>query len=315
MEIVVREIHKPARRRYPRRHVIIKGLDNLWQADLVDMKEYSRVNSGFNYILMIIDTYSKFAWALPLKTKTGKNVAHAFEQLLQTGTNRCPANLQTDHGTEFYNTYFKRVMDRYGINHYSTYTHLKASIVERLNRTIKAQMWMRFNLRGSHKWTDILTEIIGKYNRTKHRTIKMRPIDVRDNELLKTVYFRIKMVDPRKQKFNVGDLVRISKYKTSFEKSYLPNWSTEIFTVSKVQRTNPRTYILKDGKGEEIAGCFYSEELQKSSEPNVFLVEKVIRRRGNRVLVKWLGFPPSENSWIAADDLLYNEVQGAHVRQ
>ena len=109
-----------------------------------------------------------------------------FEQLPQVGTNRCPNNLQTDHGTEFYNRYFKTVMDRYNINHYSTFTHLKASIVERLNRTIKAQMWMRFNLRGSHKWVDILPDIIAKYNRTVHSTIKMKPIDVRDNELLKT---------------------------------------------------------------------------------------------------------------------------------
>lgn len=309
METVVHELHRPARKTYPRRHVMIKGLDDLWQADLVDMREYSRANNGYKYILMIIDTYSKFAWALPVKTKTGIDVAHVFEQLLETGTNRSPRNVQTDHGGEFYNRYFKTVMERYGINHYSTFTHLKASIVERLNRTVKGRMWMRFNLRGSHKWIDILPQIIAEYNRTKHSTIKMRPIDVRNNELMDTVYNRIKMLDPRKQKFNVGDSVRISKHKTVFEKSYLPNWSTEVFTVSKVQRTNPRTYILKDRNGAEIAGSFYTEEMQKTSEPDVYLVERVISRRGNRALVKWLGFPTAQNSWIDVNDLVYKGVR------
>lgn len=315
MENIVRELHKPARKTYPRRRVIIRGLDDLWQADLVDMKQYSRENNGFKYILMVIDTYSKFAWALPVKTKTGREVALAFEQLLQTGTNRQPKNLQTDHGGEFYNRFFKTVMEQYGINHYSTFTHLKASIVERLNRTIKNKMWMQFNLRGSYRWLDILPQIIDEYNRTTHRTIKKKPIDVRDNELLKTVYNRIKTIDPRKQKFNINDSVRISKYKTAFEKSYMPNWSTEIFTVSKVQRTNPRTYLLKDGKGEEIAGSFYSEELQKSAEPDVYLIERVIRRRKNKALVKWLGFTSRHNSWVNAADLVYNRARKPQTHQ
>lgn len=217
METVVQELHRPARKTYPRRHVIIKGLDDLWQADLVDMQEYSKVNKGYKYILLIIDTYSKFAWAVPVKNKTGKEIASAFEQLLQTGTNRCPDNLQTDHGGEFYNQYFKTVMKRYGINHYSTFTHLKASIVERLIRTIKSHMWKQFSLRGSYTWIDILPKIIAQYNRHKHRTTNMRPIDIRDNRLIDTVYFRIKILDPRKQKIKVGDLVRISKYKTAFD--------------------------------------------------------------------------------------------------
>lgn len=300
MDTVVRELHRPARKNFVRRRVIIKGINETWQSDLIQMNQYARQNRGYNYILMIIDTYSKFAWAIPIKNKSGKAVAHAVDELLQTGTNRIPVNLQTDHGSEFYNPYFKVVMARYGIHHYSTFTHLKASIVERLNRTVKSHMWRLFSLNGSYKWLDILPKIIAEYNRTVHRTIKMRPIDVRDNRLLNTVYSHIKMTDPRKCKFKVGDAVRISKYKTAFEKSYLPNWSTEIFTVSQVRNTNPRTYILKDYRGNEIAGSFYTEELQKSSEPNVFLIERVLRRRGDRALVKWLGFSAEHNSWIDA---------------
>lgn len=98
--------------------------------------------------------------------------------------------------------------------------------------------------------------------------------------------------------------MRISKYKSLFEKGYLPNWSAEIFKVSKVVPTEPITYHLADLKGERIKGGFYEPELQKTKMTDVYLVEKIIRRKGNKVLVKWLGFDNEHSSWINANDVL-----------
>jgi len=96
----------------------------------------------------------------------------------------------------------------------------------------------------------------------------------------------------------------VSKYKTVFEKDYIPNWTTDVFKIVKVQRTNPVTYLLDDYRGKSIAGAFYEYELHSAPHPNIYLVEKVLRKRENEVYVKWLGFDGSHNSWIHKDNAL-----------
>ncbi|XP_054015809.1 uncharacterized protein LOC128896469 [Hylaeus anthracinus] len=132
----------------------------------------------------------------------------------------------------------------------------------------------------------------------------MRPIDVTPTNALKlltTVYNHVKIAAPAQ--FRVGDAVRVSKFKTIFEKSYTPNWGTEIFTIAEIQKTNPATYLLKDVYGKPIAGGFYEHELQCVADTDVYLVE-VLRRKGNKVYVKWLGLNSAHNSWINKDNLL-----------
>ncbi|XP_008189277.1 uncharacterized protein LOC100159779 [Acyrthosiphon pisum] len=104
-------------------------------------------------------------------------------------------------------------------------------------------------------------------------------------------------------KFNIGDNVRISTYKGVFAKGYLRSWSTEIFKIIKVNDTIPTTYLLQDYTGNPIAGCFYSEEILKTNFPNDFLVEKIVRKKGNLMFVKWLGFDNTHNSWINTSDI------------
>jgi transposase InsO family protein len=171
------ELHKPARVNYNRRKVIMKGIDDLWQIDLVEMHQFSKQNNKFNYLLTVIDTFSKYSWAIPLKRKTAKIVSEAMEKLLKT-SKRVPKNIQSDMGKEFYNSEFQNVMKKYNINHYSTYSYLKASICERFNRTLKAMMWKQFTLQGNHKWLQILPDILETYNNRKHTTIKMQPSQV-----------------------------------------------------------------------------------------------------------------------------------------
>lgn len=117
------------------------------------------------------------------------------------------------------------------------------------------------------------------------------------------MYGRVRVDRMRKIKFKIGDKVRISKYKHIFEKGYTPNWTTEIFTVSHVKLTNPTTYKLVDYQDHPIEGGFYQEELNKVKYPDTYLVEKVLKRRGDKLFVKWLGFDNSHNSWISASDL------------
>lgn len=307
---VVKELHSDARRNFPRRKFIIRGIDETFQADLVEMIPYASKNQNFKYILTVIDVFSKFAWAFPIKNKTGIEVTKAMENIFKKD-HRIPKNMQTDLGKEFYNKNFSDLMKNYKINHYSTYSAKKAAIVERFNRTLKRKMWMQFNLQGTYRWLKMLPTLIDEYNGSKHRTIKMKPIDVNErNEqhLLDTVY-NTKIIVPfikrrKGNKFEKSDWVRISKYKSVFEKGYEPNWTTEVFQIRKIQKTYPITYLLKDHTGEEIAGAFYAHELLKTKHPDIYLVEKIIKYRGNRIYVKWLGFDAKFNSWIDKKDLV-----------
>lgn len=167
-------------------------------------------------------------------------------------------------------------------------------------------MWKEFSYRGTYKWIDILDDLIDEYNNTKHRTIKMKPDDVNvsnEQAVLATVCDLPYPNIPR-AKFKSGDFVRMSKYKHVFAKGYTPNWTTEIFRINKVQPTNPITYLLIDLEGQNINGTFYTEELQLAKNPNLYLVEKIIKEKNNQVYVKWLGFDSKHNSWVDKKDVL-----------
>lgn len=303
---LVDELHRPTRRNYQRRRVEVRGIDETWQADLVDMSQYTNYNKGYKFLLTIIDIFSKYAWAVPIKSKSGENVTNAIKSVFQRG--RIPQKLHVDRGKEFYNKQFRALLQEHSITLYSTFSNLKASVCERFNRTLKNKMWKEFSLRGTYKWIDKLSDFISSYNNTKHRTIKMKPKDVTsENEkyLLRTVYgkLRVKPISMRKGRFKIGDKVRISKVKHVFEKGYTPNWTTEIFTVNHVNNTNPVTYRLIDSQEQPIEGGFYQEELTKVKYPDVYLIEKILRAKGNKYYVKWLGFNDSHNSWIDKKDL------------
>lgn len=304
---VVNEIHRPARKRFPRRRVIIKGLRDLFQIDLVEMIPYAKENDNFKYIFVCINAFSKYAWAIPIKNKTAVEVMKAMKSILTTAKKNIPKNVQSDQGKEFFNTHFKKLMDQYNINHYTTYSNLKSSIVERFNRTLKNKMWKEFSFNGNYRWIDMLQGLVNDYNNTVHRTTRYKPVAVNQRNvrtILNSVYSNIKVGDPRISKFKVGDSVRISKYRHVFAKMYTPNWSNEIFKVIKVQNTFPRTYLLQDSQKQNILGGFYESELMKVKHPDVYLVEKIIRRQKGKVLVKWLGMPSTHNSWISKDNVL-----------
>lgn len=298
---IVEELHKQARKRFPRRHVYVKGIDDSWQIDLVDMQKHSKVNKGQKYILTVIDVLSKYAWAVPVHNKSGESVTDAMKRVFSQSHPRVPLNLQCDAGKEFYNDRFKSLMEKFHINMYSTFSVLKASVVERFNRTLKGWMFKEFGVQGSYKWIDLLPALLAKYNSRIHRSIGMRPKDVkkRHEKRLRQLLNKLPPGQAvRKINFKAGDVVRVSKYKTLFEKGYTPSWSTELFVVDKVKRTVPPVYILRDLRGNAIKGAFYGQELKRTQYPDTYLVERVLRKKGDRVYVKWLGLDKSHNSWI-----------------
>ncbi|XP_046753062.1 uncharacterized protein LOC124416182 [Diprion similis] len=194
---LVRELHAPARRNFKRRRVIVKGFDDLWQADLVEMRQYAKINKNFNYILTVIDVLSKFAWAVALENKSAQSVVDGFKEVLQSG--RSPKNLQSDDGKEFFNVEFKKLMKKHNINQYSTYNAMKASVIH-----ITC---------GDHSW-------VTEYNKSKHRTTGMAPIKVNRknaNQLLATVYSNVKQVKPAK--YQVGDFIQ--KVQNTNPRTYL----------------------------------------------------------------------------------------------
>ena len=142
-------------------------------------------------------------------------------------------------------------------------------------------------------YIDKLDDIVDEYNNTYHRTIKMKPVDVKDNTYID---FK-KEVNDKDPKFKVGDHVKISKHKNIFGKGYTPKWSEEVFVVSKTKNAVPWTYVINDLNGEEINGTFYEKELQKTNQKE-FIIEKVIERKGDKLYVKWKGYDSSLNSWI-----------------
>ena len=148
-------------------------------------------------------------------------------------------------------------------------------------------------------YIDKLDDIVKKYNNTYHKSIKMKPVDVKDNT---HIGFK-KEVNDKNSKFKFGDQVRISKYKNIFAKGYMPNWSEEIFMINKIKNTVPWTYVINDLNSGEITDTFYEKELQKTNQKE-FRIQKVIKRKGDKLYVKWKGYDNSLNSWIDKKDIV-----------
>lgn len=303
-------LHKPVRRKFKRRRVMVGGIDHQWQADLIDVQRLKKHNPGFNYILTIIDVLSKYAWVVPLKNKTGPVLVKAFEHIFEQG--RKPLKLQTDKGAEFLNKTFQRFLKEQDVDFFTTENEdIKASIAERFNRTLKDKLWKYFTKKNTLRYIEVLPAIVRAYNRSYHRSIKRAPMQVSEanqedvwQELYGLPSKETGVIKPLKP----GDRVRISKARRQFKKGYLPSWTEELFTVSRVQKTTPMTYILKDDHGEELKGSFYHEEIQNVGEKELFRIEAILKQRSSskgqrEYLVKWYGYPSSFNSWIPSATL------------
>ena len=192
--------------------------------------------------------------------------------------NHKPNKIWVDKGTEFYNIFFKKWLKDNDIEMYSTNNEGKSVIAERFIRTLKNKIYKYMTSISKNVYIVKPDDTVKKYNNTYHTSIKMKPVDVKDNTY---IGFK-KEVNDKNPKFKVGDHVRISKYKNIFGKGCMPKWSEEIFIIKNIKNTVPWTYVLNDLNGEEIIGTFYENELQKTNKKE-FRIEKVLKKKGDKL--------------------------------
>jgi predicted MPP superfamily phosphohydrolase len=223
-------------------------------------------NKGYRYILTCIDLFSRYAFVIPMKSKTGIETAKAIEQIIKKEKAN-PEKFWTDSGAEFYNKDVDKLREKYNIDIYSTYGVAKAAVIERFNKSFKELLYKQFTINGNRKWFNILDDILDIYNNRSHRSLNNKsPNDVyKNNNNDENNIILEDLPDINKSKFKVNDRVRITYKKGVFDKGYLAKWSYEIFIITDVLNTKPITYKLKsEDDNEPIKGSFYSEEIQKT---------------------------------------------------
>ena len=252
------------KREFPRRRVIARFPFELFMADLMEFPQYKYRNRGFRFALILIDVFTKKLYTAPLKKKTKDETAQAFEKIFKD-FDEFPINLVTDRGREFYNEEVQKIFDSYGINHYSTPTKTKwkASVAERVIRTIKSRLFKYFKAKKTTNWVDVLPKFTKNYNSTPHKSHGFPPEDVSSenrDKVFKTLYPQNPLTIVCKLK--IGDKVRKIKDKTLFEKGYTENWSEEIFNISAARQSNSVCwYKLENLAGEEQDGIWYYYQL------------------------------------------------------
>ncbi len=294
------ELHKKVIRKFPTRKVYAKGKNDIWGLDLNDMIVYKAENDGYVYIFVIEDIYTRKAWCVALKDKKAKTVVDVLETLFKKLKTH-PNYIWTDKGGEFYNADMTKLLKKYNIHQYSVYSVNKVAPVERLNQTLKHIMFKILTEKQSHKWIDILDEVVNTYNNNIHSSIYTtpnkayaQPKNIIDDDL--GIY------EVKKPQFKTGDYVRVSRLKGNFEKGYDENFTRECYQIVEVDKGYPILYKLNDLMREPIEGSFYEQELQKTDLHDFALVESVLNSRTKNkkkeMFVKWAGYPAKFNSWI-----------------
>ena len=193
--------------------------------------------------MTVIDVFSKHAWVVPLKNKRGPTLVAAFHQIFAEG--RKPLKLQTDKGAEFLNKAFQIFLKEEGADFFVTQNEdIKASIAERFNLQLKEKLWRYFTKKNTVRYVEVVPHLVHAYNHSYHRSIKRTPGKVNTSnqeDVWQTLYAHPLKRIRNTNALKIGNRVRISKARRQFKKGYLPSWTEELFTVSRVTRTIPIT--------------------------------------------------------------------------
>ena len=304
MEDLSNELNKSVINKFERKKIVINHIDEIHSCDLVDMQKYSKMNKGYKYIFTNIDIFSKYAWSFSLKSKTVKDIKPCFEKIFKQ---RKPKYIWSDQESAFFSKEMLKFFEDHNIKIYYTNSNIKAVVIERFNRSLRELMMKKFVKSNNTVWYNILPELIKTYNNRYHRTIKMKPINVnKTNEKYIKNNFYTYDVTNKKPKFKINDIVRISlKRRELFDKSSANiKWSEELFKMYKINKSNVITYQLKDMNNEIIKAQFYEKELQiTKNTTGEYVIEKVLKTKGNQMYVKWRGYSNNFNSWINKSDI------------
>jgi hypothetical protein len=286
-------LHKPSRVKFRRNVILVHGIDEQFQADLADMSMLKQFNDNAMYLLTCIDVLSKYAWVIPLGSKHARSVKIAFQEIFKE---RKPLKLQTDLGSEFINDLVQNYMKEVGVQQFFTWNpDIKASIVERFNRTIKQKLYKYMTYKDTKRYIDVLPDMVHSYNNTYHRSIKMTPTEASKPENEKRAWQNLysgriseKEQEGRKEgrkkrggvakfKYQVGDYVRLSEERRVFQKGYKQRWTEEVYRIVKQSSRDPVVYRLEDLTGEPLIGSFYELELQRVSKPESEGIDRALK--------------------------------------
>lgn len=305
-------LHRSVQHKIKRNKVVVDGIDDQWDIDLMDMTTIAKHNQGYKFVLLAIDIFSRFVWLQPLKSKQPKEVVAALKVIFKQG--RIPDKIRNDKGGEFTSQITGKFLKEQGVIQFVTHNEVKANYAERAIKTIKGHFFKYFSEKQTYQYVDHLQDFAYSYNHTHHRSINMAPVDVNaSNEpalwrhLYVEPYLKVKTTQKKKTfRFKVGDTVRVSFLKETFAREYHQKWSGEVFSITKkFMRKGLPIYRLKDYAGDDVHGTFYEPELQKIifDKDQKFKVEKVLKTKGKgknkQSLVRWLHWPPKYDSWVS----------------
>lgn len=293
--------------RYPSAKTEAVLPDQYWQIDLSSLIHLSDENDGTKYLLFCIDVYSRFLWVHPLRSKSSSETANAILFIFNKG--RIPGLISSDSGTEFKDK-FKEVLQVYSIGYFTLHGASKASIVERVQRTLKSKIFRYLYHNNTKRYVDVLPHFVHAYNSSIHRTIGTTPIKKSSCSTSNVINHPNNKKIKINFRYSVGDYVRVSRVPSQFSKAFEGTFNSEIFIVNKqLMRSNIKVYQLKDLNGEIIEGIFYEEEMQKINyDANAeFKIEKILHKKKIRgkyyYKVKWSGYPASFNSYVLAESI------------
>ena len=236
IKIFIDEIYSKApKKNYPTKKILYNHIDEIWSVDLADMKDYKISNNkGCRYIFIIIDNFSKFLWAIPLTNKYSESITNEFSNILTT-LKRKPLELESDRGSEFYNSIMQNFLKSKNINHYSIYTDKGSSIAERVFRTVRSLLKNSVFEKGNADWLSELPSVIKQYNNTIHHSTKVTPNQASKKSNEKEVYSNLQ--DKRSKlnpKYKLGQLVRTADMKRVFSKGDSTNYSYKLYTITEI---------------------------------------------------------------------------------
>ena len=306
---------RPVKYKFKRQKITTTGIDDLWDADLADVSNIAQHNNAFKYWLVVIDVFTRYTWVIPVISKHHTQMVHAFQTLFSM-TNRRPKHLRTDKGTEFKNKAVRKLLKDQNIHAYTTKNETKANYAERVIRTLKGLMYRYFIHRQTYSYTDVLEQLVENYNTRPHRSLKgLAPTQINkrnEAKVWKQMYVDTSSVKIKRKRFKykIGDQVRISHLKYTFQRDYQQKWTEEIFEITRrFRKQGFNMYMIKDLLDDTIDGHFYETELQLVSKDadSTYRVEQVLKKRTRHgqqeLFVKWMGWPSKFNSWVKPEDI------------
>lgn len=317
-------LQKPVRRTFERARVIVSGPKEQLDIDLADMQSLAKDNDGIKYLLVAVDVFSRLAWVVPLKDKSGKEVEKGLSNILD---NISPRKIRSDAGSEFKNKWISKLLKSKDIYHHVTMNEVKANYVERFNKTLKTMIYRYLAKHRTRRYIDVLSDLVTSYNATPHKSLNnVAPKHVNEQNVANLwahMYLKPKkkrkplLKKSQKQrkkntlyKYKIGQLVRISHQRRPFQRAYNEQWSYEVFKIQRrFQMQGIPMYKIFDLLEDPITGNFYQSELQPvdKSEDVLWEIESIKkkRKRNNRIqyFVKWFGYSDRFNSWVDESEL------------